>query len=76
MITGMSITAKIVCNSKLITGAGEHRQAKVDFSANVGPENAEWAKYTPSLQLSMVLNGAVADRFEPGNAYTLTFDPE
>jgi len=69
------VTAKIVCNSMLITGAGDHRQAVVKFSANVTPENAEWAKYTPHLQLDMTLNGTVADRFEPGQAYTLTFEP-
>lgn len=72
----MTVTAKVVCNSKLITGGGEHRQAEVKFSANVAPENAAWAKYTPSLQLSMVLNGDVADRFEPGASYLLTFEPE
>lgn len=70
------ITAKIVCHSKLITGGGDHRQARVEFTANATPENAAWAKYTPSLQLAMVLNGAVADRFEPGQAYILTFEQE
>lgn len=72
----MAVTAKIVCNSKLITGAGEHRQATIRFSANVTPENKEWSLYTPSLQLEMALRGDVADRFEPGQSYTLTFEPE
>jgi hypothetical protein len=70
------ITAKIVCNSKLITGGGEHRQAVVKFSANVTPENKEWSPYTPALQLEMTLKGNVADRFEPGRSYTLTFEPD
>ena len=70
------ITAKVVCNSKLITGGGEHRQAVVKFSANVAPENEAWSLYTPALQLEMTLRGSVADRFEPGQAYTLTFEQE
>lgn len=45
------VTAKVVCNSKLITGAGEHRSAVVKFSADTSPENQEWAKWTPALQL-------------------------
>lgn len=69
------VTAKVVCNSKLITGAGEHRQAVVRFSADTSPENKEWSLYTPALQLEMTLKGGVADRFEPGAAYTLSFEP-
>lgn len=68
------ITAKVVCNSKLITGGGEHRQAVVKFSADASPENKDWSLYTPALQLEMTLKGAVADRFEPGQAYTLMFE--
>jgi hypothetical protein len=69
------ITAKVVCNSKLITGGGEHRQAVVKFSADTSPENKAWSLYTPALQLEMTLKGDVADRFEPSQAYTLTFEP-
>jgi hypothetical protein len=69
------ITAKATCNSKLITGAGEHRQAVVKFTADSSPENKEWSLYTPCLSLEMTLKGAVADRFEPGQSYTLTFEP-
>lgn len=69
------VTAKVVCHSKLITGAGEHRQAVVKFGADNSPENKDWSLYTPALTLDMTLRGAVADRFEPGQAYTLTFEP-
>lgn len=69
------VTAKVVCNSKLITGGGERRQAVVQFSADTSPENKDWSLYTPALQLQMTLRGDVADRFEPGQAYTLTFEP-
>lgn len=70
----MAVTAKVVCNSKLITGSGEHRQAVVQFSADASPENKEWSLYTPALQLQMTLRGDVADRFEPGATYTLSFE--
>ena len=70
------ITAKAICNSKLITGAGEHRQAVVKFSADNSPENKEWSLYTPILDLTMTLKGDVANRFEPGQAYTITFEPK
>lgn len=69
------VTAKVICNSKLLTGAGEHRQAVVKFSADNSPENKEWSLYTPILDLTMTLKGGVADRFEPGRAFTLTFEP-
>lgn len=67
------VTAKVVCHRKTITGAGEHRQAVVEFQADNSERNKEWAIYTPSLQLSMTLRGDVADLFEPGRAYELRF---
>lgn len=36
--------------------------------------NQAWAIATPSLNLSMVVKGDVADFFEPGSALTLTFE--
>lgn len=70
------ITAKVQCQSKLITGAGEHRQAVVRFTADTSPENKAWSLYTPALSLEMTLRGDVAARFEPGQRYTLAFAPE
>ncbi len=71
----MRTTAKVVLNSKLESGVGEHRQIQAVFSANyAGGKNAEWAVYTPSLQLAMTLKGEVGDRFEIGREYTLTFE--
>lgn len=72
----MAVAAKVVCNSKLITGGGEHRQAVVEFLADHSEENKAWSLYTPSLSLKMTLRGDVADRFEPGQAYTLMFEPQ
>ncbi len=70
------ITAKVTCHRKTLTGAGEHRQAVVEFAADNSERNKAWALYTPALTLSMTLRGDVADRFEPGAAYTLQFVEE
>lgn len=68
------ITAKVQCSSKNETGEGDSRQAVVTFSPDYADgRNKEWSLYTPALSLSMTLKGAVADRFEPGKAYTLQF---
>lgn len=70
------ITAKIRCQSKQIIGEGDNRQANVSFAADYADgRNQEWAMYTPNLSLTMTLKGAVGDRFEVGQAYTLTFEP-
>lgn len=71
------ITAKITCQNKQETGQGDDRQVVVTFVADYADgRNKEWSLYTPHLALSMTLKGAVADRFTPGAAYTLTFVPE
>lgn len=75
------ITAKVHCQSKVENGpttrAAEDegdRQVVVTFAPDYADgRNREWALYTPALSLSMTLKGEVADRFEPGKAYTLTF---
>lgn len=73
----MSITAKIICQRKTETGEGAERQASVSFFPDYADgRNKEWSLYTPALSLSMTLKGDVADRFETGQAYTLTFTPE
>jgi hypothetical protein len=66
-----TVTAKIQCSLKEKYG----EQTTVSF----GPDyqdgrNKEWATATPALSLTMTLNGSVADQFEPGMKYTLTFE--
>lgn len=64
------ITAKITCTSKQEIDDGVY----VSFSPDYADErNKEWAIATPALSLSMSLKGSVADRFEQGTAYTLSF---
>lgn len=65
------VTAKIVCTSKAESG----EQVNVSFGADYADErNKEWARYTPGLSLTMGLKGSVAEKFEVGKAYTLTFE--
>ncbi len=71
------VTAKIKCRSKQESGDGEARQATVTFVPDYADgRNKGWALYTPALSLTMGLRGAVADWFEVGKAYTLTFVEE
>jgi hypothetical protein len=63
--------AKVTCISKTPSGADQ-------VTAVFGPDyadgaNAEWAKYTPSLSLTMVLKGSAADLVDEGDHITLTF---
>jgi hypothetical protein len=72
----MMVTAKIACATKYEQGTGEHRSTVVTFQPDYADgRNKEWAGSTPSLSLTVVLRGEVADRFEPGHKYTLTFAP-
>jgi len=72
----MRVTAKVVCSSKTEQGEGDERQALVTFEPDYADgRNKEWSLFTPSMSLSMTLKGAVADKFEPQKAYTLTFEP-
>lgn len=69
----MKVTAKVICTSKVETGDDTFG---VQFSADYDDDrNKEWAKYTPSLSLSMNLVGKVARQFEKDSRYTLTFEP-
>ncbi len=78
------VTAKVFCQSKTESGpttrAAEDegtRQVQVTFAPDYNDgRHKEWSLYTPALSLSMTLKGDVADRFEPGKAYTLTFSEE
>jgi len=68
------VTAKIQCQTKQESGEGDARQVTVTFVPDYADgRNKEWALYTPGLSLTMGLRGPVADRFEVGSRYTLTF---
>lgn len=68
------ITAKVACNLKQEYSGGGDRYVTVGFMPDYADDrNKEWAYRTPSLQLQMTLRGDVADKFEPGWKYTLSF---
>ena len=70
----MSITAKARVTGKTPNTDG---QTNLNFGANyVSGLNQEWAKYTPILNITMVVLDSVAENFEVGQAFTLTFTPE
>jgi len=70
----MNTTAKIKVTVKNPVSDG---QTSLTFGADYADDrNKEWAKYTPGLTVMMTVLDSVAERFEVGQAYTLTFSPE
>jgi hypothetical protein len=70
------ITAKIRCVSKVKVGEGDDEQSNLRFSADYADDrNKAWSKYTPALDLTMIVKGSVADQFDTAKAFTLTFEP-
>lgn len=69
----MKVTAKVKLNTKY-----ESNEAFViGFMADYDDDrNKEWAKYTPSISISMTVKPEVAEKFNVGDAFTLTFDKE
>lgn len=70
----MAITAKVKVYSIAKVSDG---QKAISFNADYDDErNKEWAKYTPTLSLSMTVVDEVAAQFDVGQAYGLTFTLE
>lgn len=68
------ITAKVKCTHAEQVSDQVALRFEPDYADG---RNAEWAKYTPALSLSMNVKPEVADGvFEVGRSYTLTFTPE
>lgn len=50
-------------------------QTALGFSADYNDErNKEWSKYTPALGVTMTVLDSVAESFEQGGRYLLTFE--
>lgn len=50
-------------------------QVALGFQADYNDErNKEWAKYTPALSVTMNVTEQVAEQFEQGGRYLLTFE--
>jgi hypothetical protein len=82
----MNVTAKVAVSTKSVAdvpGQWDPKTERYDatvrnatvvmYADYANGANKEWASSTPSLQLTMVLNGDVEQFFEPGGKYTLTF---
>ena len=78
------MTAKVLLSSKkeqlrrnVTSGEEEVDTVSMTFSANYrDSRNKEWSKYTPTLNIAMTVLPEVANRFNVGDAFTLTFDTE
>lgn len=65
-------TAVVTLNTKGESSAG---QKSLSFIADYNDErNKAWAKYTPGLSVQMHVTDAVAEQFEQGGRYLLTFE--
>jgi hypothetical protein len=72
----MAITAKVQVARKEVTAAAADGETDLVFSADYADgRNKEWAKYTPGLDLRMRVKNSVAEQFNVGDAFTLTFEP-
>ena len=70
----MNTTAKIKVTSKTPNTDG---QTNLNFGADYSDDrNKEWAKYTPIINVTMVVLDSVAEHFYVGQPFTLTFTPE
>lgn len=68
------VTAKVVLQGKQSTGANGEEKYLSFVPDYADGRNREWARATPSLSLAMTVKNDVADRFEVGAGYTLTFE--
>ena len=65
-------TAVATLNTKQDAGNG---QVNLFFAADYNDErNKAWAKYTPGLSVNMGVTEEVAEQFEQGGRYLLTFE--
>lgn len=70
----MSVRAKFKCNS--IEQFVGQKQAKFSAVYSDKGENADFTKYTPSGELSILItdDSKAADQFTPGKCYYLTLE--
>ncbi len=69
--------SKTTAVAKLYTKqpAVDGEQTALFFNADYNDErNKEWSKYTPALSINMTVLNSVAEQFEQGARYLLTFE--
>ncbi|MGH3834201.1 MAG: hypothetical protein ACRDSF_00635 [Pseudonocardiaceae bacterium] len=71
----MAVTAKVRCNLKQeFTTFDDKHGATIGFMPDYADDrNKKWAAATPHLDLRITVVGDVAQSFELGKAYILTF---
>lgn len=68
-----NITAKV----RLYKSPSHNEDVRLDFTGDYADErNRAWATATPVINLTMYVKAEVAEKFEHGAAYTLTFSRE
>jgi len=72
--TSVNVTAKIKVTDVRREGGGTNLSFGPDYDQN--GKNQAWADATPYLDFRMKVNGEVADHFELGQSFTVTFEPE
>ena len=72
----MLVTAKVRLGSKIPVESDGDNVALTFMADYENERNKEWAKYTPALSLNMYVLKSVADKFEYGTTYTLTFEKD
>jgi hypothetical protein len=71
----MAITAKVRCSGSVNHGDQVGYTFAADYSDEQGRAiNAEWARYTPGITVSITVKPEIV--FEVGKSYTLTFEAE
>lgn len=69
--------AEITAKVKVHKTPAYEGQVRLDVTADYTDErNKEWATATPVVSATLIVREEVADRFEQGAAYTLTFTKE
>ena len=64
------ITAKV----KVFKSPSHNEDVRLDFAGDYSDgRNREWSSATPLINLTMYVKPEVAEKFEHGSAYTLTF---
>lgn len=68
-----AVTAKVECTSRSV---GYNDSVSLSFSPDYHDgRNKEWAEATPSLSFQMTVKASVAEHFQQGGKYTVTFEP-
>jgi len=67
------VTAKV----KVYKSPSSNPDVRLDFTGDYSDgRNQEWSTATPIINLTMYVKPEVAEKFEHGSAYTLTFTKE